>query len=142
MSKEYDEYMARKKADRDARIQARLDGEAAEEKFGKAMDREFEKGISDLLGGASLSDLQKAYSQTRDEATKHEADLMRQINKAYSKGNTSKVTKIVKKNKGTLKKVSKRKKGCGLFAIMFLVIGLAILGGASYGAVAVATALF
>lgn len=138
----------RRARERDDRIMERLNREAAEERaakaerlaeerMGKAMDADFEKGIEDLFG-ASLKDIQKA--ATSQGAPKEVRDAVNEARRLAGKGKYKQARKVMNQNKAQIKKTTKRY-GCAVFAIAMLGIGSSVVSGLAYGVSEIISAL-
>ena len=139
------------KQDDDA-IMKRLLDEAAEEeairqqdKRDARMDDAFDKDMADLLGGASLGDVSRAF--TKDMPNLDPAEVaaaraaMLKAQKALkggflSKSDPEKAARIINSNKA-LHRAAKKSKGC---VVVLVGIG-AVLAGAVYGAAEVVGSL-
>ena len=140
MSKEYEEFMNRKREQREANVENRLAREAQAERdrrIGAAMDKEFIDGISDIIGG-SIADARAGLDMSSAEDRKFEREVLSKLAKAQKSGNTRKAKKIANKNKTKLRAATKKgKKGCLFSLVAFIIIGLAVFITIGYGTVQV-----
>jgi hypothetical protein len=112
-------------------VERRLRREAAEEEIQQAqerqrkLDKNFEREISDIFGGASLHDVQRAFDENPEVADRKTKEILDKMDRLQRKGKQREAAALGRKHRGRLSRAAKKaKKGC-------VVQGVALAGASA-----------